>query len=458
MAHDPRAEAQTECRWVAVRHGMSAGGNDHVHVAVSLVREDGTKASVWQESKKASRACIAIEDRLGLGHLVGRVTGRSVPEASRADTEISSRQGDGEPILHRLERKVRAIAAASDGETDFVVRARAHVLLVRPRLAPGGQEASGYAVAEENGRQAIGRNGEPGPVWFGGGSLAPDLSLPMLRKRWHPEGTPDPVAVAVWTAVAERAPRISRLPGPSRSAGRARDREVSAADVAGLLADPAPGLADPETREWITIIRNMVDLGIALGERSAERAEQRARDLAAARAVKARYGKHPSTGDLLRGIAGEYLAVTAIARRQGGIPATVTALGKLTAVCAVAAVTREARDEAERACLLACRHESAAAPLRPQAQPGPPVPESAAVASDDALSTLLAEPLLRRCEADPRRAGLRELLDHAKAPGSTGRDDHGQPRRDGRPVHRPAPHRAGAPSRPCRARCLRAAA
>ena len=30
------------CRWVAVRHGLSAAGNDHVHLVVSLVREDGT--------------------------------------------------------------------------------------------------------------------------------------------------------------------------------------------------------------------------------------------------------------------------------------------------------------------------------------------------------------------------------------------------------------------------------
>ena len=29
------------CRWVAVRHGLSKAGNDHIHIAVNLVREDG---------------------------------------------------------------------------------------------------------------------------------------------------------------------------------------------------------------------------------------------------------------------------------------------------------------------------------------------------------------------------------------------------------------------------------
>ena len=33
------APGKAPCPWVAVRHGRSAAGNDHVHVAVSLVRE-----------------------------------------------------------------------------------------------------------------------------------------------------------------------------------------------------------------------------------------------------------------------------------------------------------------------------------------------------------------------------------------------------------------------------------
>ena len=36
------ASGKAACRWAAVRHGLSKNGNDHVHLAVSLVREDGT--------------------------------------------------------------------------------------------------------------------------------------------------------------------------------------------------------------------------------------------------------------------------------------------------------------------------------------------------------------------------------------------------------------------------------
>ena len=178
---------------------------------------------------------------LRAGPSSGEGDGRSLPEASRADREISARHGDAEPARHRLERAIRAIVAASSGEVDFIARARSHGLLVRPRFAPGGRDVTGYSVAEENGRQAIGRDGQPGPVWFGGSSLAPDLSLPRLRKRWHPEGTADAGALDGWTAAASREP----VPAPggqatahAQPAGRQPGEAVTAADVAGRVALP----------------------------------------------------------------------------------------------------------------------------------------------------------------------------------------------------------------------------
>ena len=35
------ASGRAACRWVAVRHGLSTAGNDHVHLVVDLVREVG---------------------------------------------------------------------------------------------------------------------------------------------------------------------------------------------------------------------------------------------------------------------------------------------------------------------------------------------------------------------------------------------------------------------------------
>ena len=42
MGFDDNDGTKAPCRWVAIRHGLSQAGNDHVHIAVNLVREDGT--------------------------------------------------------------------------------------------------------------------------------------------------------------------------------------------------------------------------------------------------------------------------------------------------------------------------------------------------------------------------------------------------------------------------------
>jgi hypothetical protein len=73
------ADGKAPCRWVAVRHGLSREGNDHIHLAVNLVREDGTKASTWNDYRKAGKACAGLEERFGLLPVPGRITGRSVP-------------------------------------------------------------------------------------------------------------------------------------------------------------------------------------------------------------------------------------------------------------------------------------------------------------------------------------------------------------------------------------------
>ncbi|MFZ0043975.1 MAG: hypothetical protein WAK93_21880, partial [Solirubrobacteraceae bacterium] len=56
-------DPQRQCRWVAVRHGESAGGNDHAHVVVGLVAEDGSKARVHEDFDRAKRACRELEQR-----------------------------------------------------------------------------------------------------------------------------------------------------------------------------------------------------------------------------------------------------------------------------------------------------------------------------------------------------------------------------------------------------------
>jgi hypothetical protein len=398
------SDGKAPCRWAAVRHGTSAAGNDHIHVAVCLVREDGTKASTWKAYWKAGRACTAIEERFGLDHLIGRVTGRSLPEASRADTEISARTGDAEPARHRLERTVRAIAAASSGEADFVARARSHGLLVRPRFAPGGQVVTGYSVAEEKGRQATGRDGQPGPLWFGGSSLAADLSLPKLRRRWQADNSAEAGALGAWAAAASREP-VPVAPESARTAGRPHGDEVTAGDAAGLLAAAAvglepgrPGLLSQAARHLARAAQAPVAPGghgpagavgemaetftrimlagtsaghAILAEDAACLAGARRAGLAYRQAIAPHAPAPPSkpTTEVIRDLARDYTAIGRTAYRQGGTLAAVKAVAQATAIFAVTLVAPEALGEARRAAELTVRHAATVTGPRPQAQP-----------------------------------------------------------------------------------------
>ena len=73
------ADARSQCRWVAVRHGESAGGSDHAHVVVALVADDGIKASVHYDQPRAQNAARELEQRFGLRRLEARTRGDREP-------------------------------------------------------------------------------------------------------------------------------------------------------------------------------------------------------------------------------------------------------------------------------------------------------------------------------------------------------------------------------------------
>jgi len=241
------------CRWAAVRHGVSAGGNDHVHVVVSLVREDGTKADTWRDYARASTAAQELEARHGLTVIESRQLGRGSVGVTGAEHNKAARLGLPEPARATLARTMRAAAAASKDEAGFVGAVRDAGLLIRPRYAAGGTAAVvGYSVAA---RPATA--GEP-VVWFGGGRLDRDLTLPRLREAWPAAGQQD--AVGVWAGRTDR----SEDPAPAAAAGVGRVGGAAAPGPVGEwgsadfpLPLPLP-VVDPEwaaTREVLDGLR-----------------------------------------------------------------------------------------------------------------------------------------------------------------------------------------------------------
>ena len=179
----PHGQDDEAVRWVAVRHAT-----DHIHVVAMLARQDGTRPRYWNDYYRVREACQAAEERFGLCRTApgDRTAGR---RPTRAEQEKARRNGRSEAPRITLRRAVSTAAAGAASEEEFFARLRNSGVRVRIRYSsrdPG--QVTGYAVALVGDTAPAG-----GPVWYGGGKLAADLSLPKLRARWHGASSgPDP--------------------------------------------------------------------------------------------------------------------------------------------------------------------------------------------------------------------------------------------------------------------------
>jgi len=227
-------EGMQPAPWVAVGHGTSANGNQHIHIAASLVRLDGRQVNVWQDRKTLSRVCAEIEHTFGLAVVGGR-DGKGMPGLTRAELERTAREQWAEPPRIKLARMVREASVASKDEAEFVRRLRGSGALVRPRFETGGKvEVVGYSVALRTG------NGDS-LIWFGGGKLARDLTLPRLRQFWELSTEGRTAAVAEWSATK------STFPGREAVLGEPEDWQRAVAgierSVERLMAVPVSDVA-----------------------------------------------------------------------------------------------------------------------------------------------------------------------------------------------------------------------
>ncbi|NAZ80446.1 relaxase [Kineococcus sp. R8] len=163
------------CRWVAVRHA-----DDHVHLAVTLARQDGQLARTRNDFYAVGAACRDLEAQFDLRRTAPRDrTGPRRP--TRAEVEKHQRAGRMETTRDFLRREVRIAAFHASGPDDFFERLRRAGLLVRPRYSDQHQEqVTGYSVARPGDHSGSGK-----PVWFGGSKLAADLSLARLQQQWR---------------------------------------------------------------------------------------------------------------------------------------------------------------------------------------------------------------------------------------------------------------------------------
>ena len=237
------SDGKAPCRWVAIHHGSAKNGGDHIHIAATVVREDGTKWSSWYDQRRAQKACNVLEHRYGLLVVESREHGRGSRCDSAAAQNAAKRAGASRTDRAVLEERLRAAATAAASEADFVRRARRLGVRLHPRFASGRTDiVVGYSAAlrTEDGQQTR---------WWGGGRIARDLTLTQLRTRWQDTPSSALEAVEAWKGHdPKRAPydgplwedrvralehfrtHLDRL-SPTDHVGLAN----AAADIAGLL-------------------------------------------------------------------------------------------------------------------------------------------------------------------------------------------------------------------------------
>ncbi|MDA8103517.1 MAG: hypothetical protein M0Z34_11195 [Nitrospiraceae bacterium] len=288
--------------WAGFRHGPSAAGFDHMHFVCGLVRSDGTEVKTYLRNGFAELHAVArrAEQRFGLRPLVEHGEG-SVPVAQRPEREACARRGRAEPERLTLARAVRSAGEAARHEGEFLDQLRGAGVLVRPRYGSGSRsEVVGYSVALKPSDGQM-------PVWFGGGRLGRDLTLPALREQWQPvdeagqgavlrrwQGHRSAVGLTAESALAAAARR------QSGDWGRAADRLEATAGRLSQAATMTPA-------EWRQVAREAAGVTAGLAGRL-ER--ERPGALSAAADTLARCAQQPvarrvpsSAGRSMRGVA-----------------------------------------------------------------------------------------------------------------------------------------------------------
>jgi len=200
-------DSETSVRWIAVHHGDSAGGNDHVHLVANLINDDGRKhkfirppgvmmGEVRKDLElKHGLKLVGHDQGSGLGAYTQAEARRAEEQRQNTATEKAVPVGSvkaAEPETVRLERRVRAAASAATDESDFLHHLQEQEVAVRPRFATGDRATvAGMSVALPTGDgQTL--------IWHGGGRLAKDLTLPAIRTQWGQTAKQQSAAVDVW--------------------------------------------------------------------------------------------------------------------------------------------------------------------------------------------------------------------------------------------------------------------
>ncbi|WP_353946475.1 relaxase/mobilization nuclease domain-containing protein [Streptomyces sp. HUAS MG91] len=266
------------CRWIAVRHA-----DDHIHIVATLKREDGRSPRRHQDGIRAQAECRKIEKEWGL-QILNEGDGTAAQRPTSAERAKAERTGRPEPARETLREHVRQALAGATDEAEFFRRLTEAGLRLDVRRAPSG-DALGYKVALPGDRN---RDGQP--IWFPGSRLAPDLSLPQIRRRLQDGPTEDEALSAVRPVERPARARRTATHAAEQSVTQLAvgDDAVVAAQLVGIgeLLDAVAQTAPASSRRELTEAARAFERATRSHVR-AEHAEHRALRSAARGIVRA---------------------------------------------------------------------------------------------------------------------------------------------------------------------------
>ena len=392
----PYGQEDEAVRWVAVRHG-----DDHVHIVAMLARQDGGKPSLSWERYHVRAACLAAEQRYGL-RSTAPADRTAARRPTRAENEKAARRGLDEAPRVTLRRQVTTAAASANSEQEFFARLDQAAVLARKRFSvKHPSKVTGYSVALPGDTAKDG-----GPVWYGGGKLAADLSWPKLRQRW---------------TQSRSTPGVGQLIAEERNAIWDQATRVAADAAAQIRALAWTDPAAAADAAWATSDTLHVAAAM-LGSRNLRQAAD-----AYDRAARSPYSRIPpptAAGNRLRWAARLLSAFAYLTGDRSMTP--IVLITKLAALAEAVAELRESQRHAAQAAAARAAAERLYAATRPL--PAPPPPPAARARTAAQLAALSFSP------ATPGR--------QPPVPGQLG-PDQGDPR----PSRRPSPPRPRGPSR-----------
>jgi hypothetical protein len=194
----------SDVTWFAQRHGESAKGNDHIHIAMCTVLRDGSSIDLHNSGIQAQRVRREVLEKLSYvqplhdaQHRSNTPTLKSVTAAEHNIARKRAQQGTGsdEPDRVQLQRIVRAAATQSHTEAEFLNTVLSHpgVRIEPARWQPGTRDqVTGYRVGMKDG------------IAFPASKLASDLTLSKLRPYWTETPASRELARQLWVGDASK--------------------------------------------------------------------------------------------------------------------------------------------------------------------------------------------------------------------------------------------------------------